>query len=198
MERGDLLNCRRIHDVRLRRQNREIVVRNQVPLDPESIELNSTETFEGYVGYLNTHVFFWPGTVSGPTFDGVRMFRNAGVDSALIRVPTRSLIDANDRSLVHLSTCNAGASWMVEGGKKSQRGSDLFQQAETFAESPERIEEISFRWSVNLPDDSECSTGVEQPWRLLFVRTHDGGVNRCDVRMRHRRHVLTPLIDDPW
>jgi hypothetical protein len=187
MDQSDLLSCRRTHDVQLRFQNQEILVRNQAPLDPDHIDLGSTETFEEYVACLNTHVFFWPGTASGPTLDGVRIFRQtAGVKSAMIRVPTRSLLEANEGSIVHLSTCNTGASWVGEG-KKSQRGIGVFQRAESFAEPPERIEEIMFRGSVNLPDDSECSTGIGQRWRSLFARTNG------------RPHVLQSLSkNDPW
>jgi hypothetical protein len=171
-DQSDLLSCRRTRDLQLRFQNQEILVRNQTPLDPDHIDLGSTETFEEYVACLNTYVFFWPGTASGPTLDGARMFRQTvGVKSALTRVPTRSLFEVNEHSIIHLSTCNTGASWLQEG-KKSQRGIGVFQRAESFAEPPERIEEIMFRGSVNLPDDSECSTGIGQRWCLLFRQTN--------------------------
>jgi hypothetical protein len=171
-EQSHLLSCRRTHDVQLRFQNQEILVRNQAPLDPDQIDLGFRETFEEYVACLNSHVFFWPGTAAAPTLDGVRMFRRtARVKSAMIRVPTRSLLEANEGSIVHLSTCNTGASWVSEG-KKSQRGIGVFQWAESFAEPPERIEEIMFRGSVNLPDDSECSIGIEKCWCLLFAQTN--------------------------
>ena len=97
--------------------------------------------------------------------------RTAGVKSAMTRVPTRSLFEANEHSIVHLSTCNTGASRVAEG-KKSQRGIGVFQRAESFAEPPERIEEIMFRGSVNFPDDSECSTGIGQRWCSLFAQTN--------------------------
>jgi hypothetical protein len=175
MERSDLLSIRRAHDVRLRSQGQEILVRNQAPLDPDRIELGATETFEDYVTCLNAHVFFWPGTFSGPTLDGVRMFeRTAETRSAIIRVPSRSLLEANDSSLVDVSTCNTGASWVVEG-KKSRRGLGVFQRAECFADSPARIAEISFRGPVSLPEDSECSRGFGRQWHLLFAVTHGQG-----------------------
>jgi hypothetical protein len=187
MDHSDLLSCRRMHDVQLRFQNQEILVRNQAPLDPDHIDLGSAETFEEYVACLNTHVFFWPGTASGPTLDGVRMFRRtAGVKSAMIRVLSRSLLAANAGSIVHLSTCNTGASWVGEG-KKSQRGIGVFQRAESFSESPERIEEILFRGSVNLPDDSEYSTDIGQRWCSLFVQTN----GRPQVLQSRSK-------DDPW
>jgi hypothetical protein len=172
MARSDLLNRRRTHDVRLRLPGQEILVRNQAPLDPDSIDVGSTETLEDYVACLNAHVFFWPGTASGPTLDGVRMFqRTAEVKSAIIRVPSRSLLEANESSLIDVSTCNTGASWVVEG-KKSRRGLGVFQRAECFADSPARIAEISFRGPVSLPDNSECSTAFGREWNSLFAVTH--------------------------
>ena len=174
-DRSDLLSLRRTHDVRLRVQGHEILVRNQAPLDPDSVEVGATETLEDYVTCLNAHVFFWPGTASGPTPDGVRMFqRTTGVTSAIVRVPSRSLLEANESSLIDVSTCNTGASWVVDG-KKSQRGLDVFQHAECFTDSPARIAEISFRGPVSLPDDSECSTGLGRPWHSLFPATHEQG-----------------------
>lgn len=171
MDRSDLLNVRRTHDVGLRLQGQEILVRNQAPLDPDSIDVGSTETLEDYVTCLNAHVFFWPGTASGPTLDGVRMLqRTAGVTSAIIRVPSRSLLEANDRSLIDVSTCNTGASWVVEG-KKSRRGLGVFQRAECFADLPSRIAEISFRGPVSLPADSEWSIDFGRQWHSLFAVT---------------------------
>jgi hypothetical protein len=193
MNRSDLLNCRRTQDVRLEYQDQEILVRNQIPLDPDSIDLRPTERFEDYVAHLNGHVYFWPGTASGPTPDGVRMFQNAGVESFLIRVPTRSLIEMNDRSRLYLSTCNTGASWIAEGVKKSQRGSGVFRRAESFPDSPEGVEEISFRCSVNFPDDAECSTGIGERWHSLFVQTH--GQQRTDtITLRDARLKTLPDV----
>jgi hypothetical protein len=60
-DRGDLLNCRRINNMRLQLQGLEVLVRNQIPLDPNSIDVGLTETFEAYVACLNERVFFWPG-----------------------------------------------------------------------------------------------------------------------------------------
>src|SRR5262249_47571692 len=88
-----------------------------------------------------------------------------------IRVLTRSLLEANEGSVVHLSTCNTGASWVGEG-KKSQRGIDVFQRDETFAEPPEKIQEAAFRVSVNHPEDSGWSTGIGQRWRALVGQTN--------------------------
>jgi hypothetical protein len=172
-DRRDLLNCRRTRDVGLRLQDQEVLVRNQIPLDPDSIDLDLTETLGGYVAFLNAHVFFWPGTALGPTQDGMRMFRRtSGLNSAMIRVASRSLLEANDGARVRLSTCNTGASWIVNE-VKSQRGPSVFQLVERFAEPPSKIEEISFLGSVHLPKDSEYCTSFDLLWQSLFEEAHD-------------------------
>ena len=85
-DRGDLLRRRRTDDVRLELEGQKVLVRNQIALDPDSINIGFTETIEDHLACLNAHVFFWPGTASGPTHDGMRMFRQrAGVKSALGR-----------------------------------------------------------------------------------------------------------------
>jgi hypothetical protein len=170
MGRYDLLSLRRKHDFQLRFQNNEILVRNQTSLDPDHIDFGWTETIEQYIACLNTHVFFWPGVASGPTLDGDRMFRRTGVKSVMIRVSTRSLLDTNGNSMVYLSSCNTGASWIGKDGKKSQRGIDVFQRAEAFSEPLEKIEEVLFRGPVYLPDDSECSISIGPRWFSLFTQ----------------------------
>jgi hypothetical protein len=58
-------------------------------------------------------------------------------------------------------------------GKKSQRGRNVFQNAESFAEPPGKIEEISIIGSVTLPDDSEYCAGFGQRWHSLFEEATD-------------------------
>jgi hypothetical protein len=166
--REDLLNGRRTQDVRLQLRGLQVLVRNQIPLDPDSIDVCLPETFESYVACLNERVFFWPGTASGPTEDGVKMFQPTfGVNSAIIRIPSCSLFESNAGTLPHLSTCNTGAVWIMNG-EKSRRGGCVFQNLASFEDSPGKIEEISIVGPVNLPDDSEYSPRFGESWRSLF------------------------------
>ena len=92
-------------------------------------------------------------------------------ESTIIRAASHSLLEANEGALIDLSTCNTGATWVVEG-KKSRRGLDVFQRRECFADSPASIAEISFRGPVSLPDDSEFRTGDGRHWQSLIEVTH--------------------------
>lgn len=97
-------------------EGQRILIRNQLPLDPYSLDLGATVTLEEYVACLNSFVYFWPGTALGPRENGVRMFeRTNGAVSVVIRVSTRSLIDVNRDSLTYVATCNTGAAWTEQG-----------------------------------------------------------------------------------
>ena len=145
-----------------------MVVRNQRPLDPASLDLEPGATVDEYIACLNSRVYFWPGTMSGPLEDGLRMFHHAGrAPSTLIRVPSRSLIRANPEAAIHVSTCNTGAAWM-EGGQKSRRGPQVFQPAGCFPGAAADIAEISFTGPVCLPRSTRYAPRPGGPWRPLF------------------------------
>lgn len=149
-------------------EGQRILIRNQLPLDPYSIDLGATVTLAEYVAYLNSFVYFWPGTALGPRENGVRMFeRTNGAVSVVIRVSTRSLIDVNRDSLTYVATCNTGAAW-TEQGKRSRRGPEVFQSIERFSEQPASIHEICFAGEVRLPEDVEYGTNPEGRWSPFF------------------------------
>jgi hypothetical protein len=170
-KREDLLNRRRTEDVLLRMEGgQHVLIRNQCPLDPDSLDLGPTGTLAGYVACLNSHVYVWPGTASGPIDDGVRMVENSScVRSIIVKVPTRSLFHANRTVSAYVSTCNTGVAW-TERGIKSRRGPEVFQPIMEFSEDPLRIREICFAGNVSLSGDTEYSGSPVGPWRTLFNR----------------------------
>lgn len=159
------LRRRRTRDVLLQIEGQQVLIRNQVPLDPNSLYLRATVTLAEYVACLNSFVYFWPGTTLGPREDGVRMFeRTNGTVSIVIRVPTRSLIDTNRDSPTYVATCNTGVAW-IDQGPRSQRGPEVFQTVGSFSEPPASIHEICFGGEVRLPTDAEYGENPEGPWR---------------------------------
>lgn len=158
---------RRIRDVMIRMQGERILLRNQIPLDPASIDLGTTATLQDYVACLNSYVFFWPGTCSGPIQGGLRLFeRNGGQRSMVIRTETRSLIDANPTAPIYVTTCNSGATW-IEGGNRVCRSPEIFRRLDRSAEVVANIHEICFRASVHLPENAEYGTAPSGPWSAL-------------------------------
>jgi hypothetical protein len=163
-----LLRRRRTRDEVLRVEGQEIIVRNQRPLDPAGLDLEPDGTMADYVACLNSHAYFWPGTASGPIDEGVHMFNHAGGrPSIVIRVRSRSLIQANTTAAVYVSTCNTGAT-RAERGEKHRRGAHVFEPFEGFSEPAARIVEISFSGVVCLPTDTRYASGPTGPWRYLF------------------------------
>jgi hypothetical protein len=162
------LRRRRTRDIPLRVEGQQILIRNQSPLDPSSLDLGATGTLEEYVASLNSYVYFWPGTALGPREDGVRMFeRTNGKRSIVIRVPTRSLLEANRASPTCVATCNTGVAW-TEQGRRSRRGPEVFQPVEKFSEQPASIHEICFGNDVRLPESAEYGTNPAGPWHAFL------------------------------
>lgn len=162
------LRLRRTGDLLLRIEANDVLVRNQCPLDPDSLDLGTTGTLEEYVECLNSHVYFWPGTASGPIEDGVRMFeRTDRTSSVVMRVLTASLLDANSTLPIYVSTCNTGVAWK-ERGNRSRRGPEVFQTVEAFSAQPDNVHEICFANNVCLPQNTEYGTSPNGPWRALI------------------------------
>jgi hypothetical protein len=167
-KRHYFLRRRRTRDVLIRIDGHQVLIRNQIPLDPRSLDLGPTGTLKEYVACLNSYVYFWPGTALGPNKDGVRMFeRTNGTHSIIIRVLTRSLVDTNRASPLFLATCNTGVAWTKQG-IKSQRGPEVFKAVDVFLEQPTRIHEICFESNVRLPDCTEYGVTLTGPWQAFF------------------------------
>jgi hypothetical protein len=165
--RVDLIAKRRTEDIALQVGGREVLVRNQIPLNPTALHLECGLSLREYVAYLNSMVFLWPGTELGPSADCFRMFlRSANTVSALLRVPTRSLVETNGSATVRVSTCNAGATWFQDG-KRSSRSIDILQAVDQHAGDADAITELSYPHDVRLPVDVEYALSPAGPWRGL-------------------------------
>jgi hypothetical protein len=168
----DLSRERRTRDLLLRIGRHKVIIRNQCPLDPMSLDLAAGYTVQDYIACLNSRAYFWPGTISAPVEDGLRMLcRASTMRSTIIRIPTQSLIQANATSTPYVSTCNSGAAW-TECGQKSRRGPDVFQSIECFSGRLADIAEISFAGPVCLPIDATYADHPSGPWRVLLCTRH--------------------------
>jgi len=162
-----LVRLRRTADLLLRIETVQVLIRNQLPLNPGSLDLGSASTLEDYVASLNSYVFFWPGTAIRPSDDGVRMFeRTHGTRAIVIRALTRSLIDSNLPAPKYVATCNTGVTWTPQG-VKARRGSDVFQRLDEFSEPAAHIHEICFKSEIRLPDNAELGSSPTGPWSAL-------------------------------
>jgi len=166
--RPQLVHRRRTDDLLLRIETLEVLIRNQIPLDPDLLDLGPACTLAEYIACLNSYVFFWPGTAIGPSDDGVRMFeRTNGTRAIVIRVPTRSLLKANAASPKYVATCNTGVTW-TERGIKARRGPGVFQCLDEFSEQAIHVCEICFKCEIRLPDSTELGASPTGPWNELL------------------------------
>lgn len=157
---------RRLGHVLLHGGSGPVVVRDQVPLQAGHIDFESGWSLAKFVGHVNEHVFFWPGSVHGPVRSGLSHYaRYASEQVAILRIPTVSLgpglVDAA------FSRFNSGAPRSV-GGRRSPRGGETYVDAVRFRGTVQDVVEVVFRDRLRLPTSAEWATSYQGPWRLLF------------------------------
>lgn len=166
--RAHLVRRRRSKDLLLRIESSQVLIRNQIPLNPSLLDLPSTCTLEEYIACLNSYVFFWPGTAIGPSDDGVRMFeRTKGTRAIVFRARTESLVATNVASPKYVATCNTGVTW-TERGIKARRGPEVFQCLDEFSDQSVHIRELCFKGEIRLPDSVEFADSPTGPWSTLL------------------------------
>lgn len=111
---GDPMLCqRRAKSITLQVTGREIVIRDQYPLAEGAIALEGGWTFGDLVRHLNGLVFLWPGDHRGPSGKyGRNHFARYEAERealAVLRIPTRALLEANPTRPPRFSRYNSGA-----------------------------------------------------------------------------------------
>lgn len=174
---GRLLDAAGRHDlVRARRRGHEIVVvdadeihiRDQAPLHPGNLRLDSGWTFDEFVTHLNRRVFFWPGTTTGPISYGRRHYeRYREENPVVIRASLASLLSANPGRAPAVCRYNSGSP-RCSYGQPSPRGGRTFQAVESADFAAAGVVEIVFEDVVELPTDAEVGSGLTGPWTDLY------------------------------
>lgn len=99
------------------------VIRDQKPLMEGAIAFEDGWNLARFVEHINGHVFFWPGTASGPIPAGLNHYlRYQAEDPIILRLPTASMIKAE----LKFSRYNSGAP-RCSGGRYSPRGGNTYQ-----------------------------------------------------------------------
>lgn len=148
--------------------SRTVLIPDQRPIRPGSLQLEPDTTMQDYVDELNRRVFFWPGTHCGPLRQGRRhfeLYRRRG-ELFVIRMPLQSLILANPHRELFVAKCNSGAA-RHHSGRPVERGPNTFRRLRQALFPASSAVELSFLQSTALPADAEFSESLEGPWRLL-------------------------------
>ena len=149
--RNEWLERRRSEHLLVDLEGQPVCIRDQRPLFRGNIELTGHITFEQFVALLNSKVFFWPGTNSGPNDYGRRHFlRYREEECAILKTPTRELLEVNPNSTPLFCRYNSGSP-RCSGGRKSPRGPDTFIPAAVFQGAPSEVVEVVFSDEVVLP-----------------------------------------------
>ena len=163
--------------IRTRRRNHEpvrvgkdvIYVRDQAPLHEGNMRLPGGYSFAAFIENLNSRVFFWPGTASGPISYGIRHFERYETERpVIVRVSSRDLFDANQDVEPELCKYNSGSP-RCSFGQKSPRGPNTFVDAPRFDGTPSNVVEVTFRSRIKLPISAQIGSSPSGPWQALLV-----------------------------
>jgi len=159
---------RRRHTI-VRIGGRSVHVRDQTPLHEGSIAFDRGWGIARLVEHINSHVFFWPGSVSGPIASGLNHYaRYASERPAILRIPIQSLLRANAGRTPLFCRFNSGAP-RVSGGKYSPRGASTYAPASRFPGTRSQVIEVVFRGFVALPEDTAMGRSPSGNWQRLYT-----------------------------
>lgn len=167
-EHEHLLTIRRKHSARVTLPDGSVEVRDNSPLRLGSLELEPDVTLEAFLLELNSRVFLWPGSESGPIRTGGAHFEHySGIGTVhVIRVPLRHLLQANPSRALAVTYCNSGSA-RHQGGRKVVRGPGTFHPVNSAPRVAAAIKELTFVGSVLLPVTTEFSSSPSGPWQPL-------------------------------
>jgi hypothetical protein len=166
--RMDLLRRRRPNNASLIVDKHQVSLRDQAPLHEGNIEFAGGWDLNDLVEALNNRIFFWPGTESGPISYGERHFeRYKDEQPVILRVRFESLNTRNQQNKPLFCNYNSGSPRQNQG-RPSPCGPNTFLSAERFPYTPGQVKEVTFLEYVILPNDTEYSTHINGPWKLLF------------------------------
>jgi len=118
----ELLRVRRDSTQTIEIDSQMILIRDQKPLHAGAIAFEPGWDVPRFVQHVNEHVFFWPGSFTGPINAGMNHYqRYAHEEPALIRVRWCSLLNANPDSEPLFSKFNSGAPRVVKGRRRTSR-----------------------------------------------------------------------------
>jgi hypothetical protein len=163
-----LLVERRKSSLAVKVNGEEVVIRDNRPLRPGSIDLLGGWLLSDWLGELNSRVFLWPGKEDGPIQRGRAHFDRYASEGLVfvLRMPTHSLITANPNRELWVTRCNSGSARHI-GGKPVPRGPATFQLPVSAPFPPSEVIELSYRGAAKLPSDAQWSTSLSGPWKAL-------------------------------
>jgi hypothetical protein len=163
-----LRHVKRIDHAPIAIDGQRVFLRDQKPFHSGAVDFESGWDEARFIGYMNEHVFFWPGRESGPVVAGMNhLGRYASENPLLLSVSSHSLIDNNGVLEPLFCRFNSGAPRTVQG-RHSPRGATTYVPAREFRGTAGDVVEVVFRSHVTLPLDTEVASSYAGPWSRLF------------------------------
>ena len=161
-----LNSLRREHDVAVRMREGTVVLKDQRPLIAANIQLHAEWSLADFVAYLNSFVYFWPGSDRELSGAGRRLLSHYEADGpGVLRCPTADLFSANSHIEPEFCPFNPGAP-RFHSGKRAYRGPSLFTTADHFPRRASEVVELAFRGDIELPDSTQLRSNAG--WVTLF------------------------------
>ena len=163
----ELLMVRRESHMPIEVDSHQLLIRDQKPLHEKAIAFEIGWDLPRFVRHVNDHVFFWPGSVTGPIKSGLNHYqRYANEELAIVRVQWWSILHMNPGIEPLFSRFNSGAP-PVTNGKHSPRGSGTYRDRYTFDGGVSDVVEVVFQNRILLPCDTQVSPSYRGPWKNL-------------------------------
>lgn len=164
-----LLRRRRERSYELAIEGFTIQLRDQLPLHRGAIEFMDGFTFTELLQDLNSRVFFWPGTVTGPIDYGrthCRHYSQRG-PVAILRCSLEGLVARNGSRELQVCRFNSGAPRRNPVSGRSPRGSQTFLSLDEADFTACSVKELVFLGGATLPTGTELAFDLRGPWEPL-------------------------------
>ncbi|CAN5382829.1 hypothetical protein BH11PSE4_BH11PSE4_02150 [soil metagenome] len=134
----------------------KILLGDHLPLRERNIDWQGDWNFQKLLGELDRRVFFFPAKGEDIPSDCDRFITpkiGRSLRMAVLRIPTRSLIEHNADAIIEFCKFNSGAP-RASGGLKSPRGPQTFTSPQSSDFKVAQIREVTFLDSAKLPPET--------------------------------------------
>lgn len=149
--------------------NHPRLIRDQRPIRPGSLSVETGSTVAEYRDSINQRVFFWPGRDNWIVGSGRKHFELYSRTEPLfvLRIPLQSLLEQNQDQPLFLARCNSGSA-RYNNGQPVSRGPSTFRQLHDADFRASEVVELSFLHRVALPLDTQYADSLTAEWQLLW------------------------------
>jgi len=146
----------------------DIEVRDHRPLIERSLSFPPNYGLNDFIDELNSRVFLWAGTETGPVRSGTNHIArySAAGPVFLLRVPTEALLRANPVPILEVTFCNSGSA-RHNKGMPAKRGPETFVNPASARRPAADVVELTFTGEIVLPMETMYAPSLQNEWLPL-------------------------------